>query len=366
MNIVLHIPALKTGGAERQLTYLAKGLADRSEVVHVVTFYSGGVFWDELSKDPRIKLHSLNRKSKWDFFITYKLVKYCKNNDIHLMQAFLAPSATIASLAVIILKIPLIIGIRTSGKKFEFGGRIYKIAERILGNLFARCYVCNSYAGMKYISSIGYKKSIIKVIPNGLKVPQADFSPSFHRGGVVRLGMICRLVPMKDVPTMLHALSLLVVDMGNVELLIYGDGEESYKQELAELCKKLDIEKKVIWKGWVSDVWDALGEIDILVSSSFSGEGLSNTLMEGLSARRIVISTDVGDARLLLEYEGSKAGYVVPRSNPQLLANALTYAIDNPKESLEYAEKGREHIEQHYSIGAMVDAYDNLYRENLS
>lgn len=365
MNIVLHIPALQSGGAERQLTYLAKGLADKMEEVHVVTFYSGGVFWDELSKDTRINLYSLDRKGKWDFYIVCKFVEYCKNNDIHLIQAFLAPSSVIASLSVTVLNIPLLIGIRSSDMKFQLGGRIYKYAERILGNALAKLYVCNSNAGLKYNSSIGYKKSIMKFIANGLNGPVTELKLPFQRSETIRLCMIGRLWPVKGIPTMLHAFSLLSERVEHIELWVYGEGDAAYKQKLLDMCSELNIENSVFWKGWISSTWCALDEIDILVSSSYS-EGMSNTLMEGLAAQRIVVSTDVGDARILLDSEYGRSGYLVPHSNARLLSDVLDYAINNPEESLKYAERGRVQMEQQYSIEVMVDAYDKLYKEIIN
>jgi glycosyltransferase involved in cell wall biosynthesis len=365
MNIVLHIPSLMTGGAERQLVYLAKGLADRNHQVHVITFFGGGAFWDELAQDPRIRLYSLERKGKWDFFIVFKLYRYFRKNGIQLIHAFLPPSSTVAALATIFSSVSLVIGIRASDMRFRFGARLYKSAERILGNWLAERYICNSYAGRNYNISLGYDERIMSVIPNGLYMPTREYAEPFSTDRPIRLAMASRLVPMKDIPTMLRAFVPLFQKLDDIELWIYGDGDESYRQELIELSVKLGIDNNVRWKGWVSPVWEIFDNTDILVSSSCSGEGMSNILMEAMLAGRVVVSTDVGDARRLLDSGHGQMGYLVPKSDPQALSDALWYAINNPDESIGYARMGQDFIERDYSVAAMVDAYDKLYTEIL-
>jgi len=245
--------------------------------------------------------------------------------------------------------------------QFPIGSRVYQNAERILGNRVAACFVCNSFSGAEYHVNMGYKKEKMFVIPNGLTIPDKKFSEFFSNKEKICLGMICRLHPMKDIPTMLKALSLIMKRQENLSLKIWGNGEPEYVKKLKNYCLQLKIDKMVHWKGWGENVWDILDQIDILVSTSSYGEGMSNTIMEAMAAQKVIVATDVGDARLMLSSGDTNAGYLVQPSDPKAVADAIMFAIENKKESAEMAKKGKEIVEKRYSMESMVSSYIKLF-----
>lgn len=362
MNLLLHIAALKTGGAERQLTYLAKGLAERGHKVHVVTLYQGGKFWDELAKDGRVLLHCLERTSRWDFFVIFKLWRYCKINSIEMMLSFLPVSSVIAALPSKICRIPLIMGIRASNMEYSLGPRLYLEAERIIGNLLAARFVANSYAGAAYHRQLGYAQEKMLVIGNGLQLPEQQFSIPLKNNKPVKIGLIGRLDPMKGIPTLFEAIALVLKKI-KVELVIYGEGDSAYKARMQRKAIDLDIAYVVSWLGWVDDVWSVLDLMDLYVSSSY-GEGMSNTLMEAMVSGRVIVATDVGDARrMLCEDEQSLAGYIVPPADPVALAEVILSTLKNPEQSIYRAQQALKIAQKRFSCSAMVDQYENLFNE---
>ena len=67
MKILFLIRSLNSGGAERQLVVLSKGLRERGHDVVVAIFYSGGPLEKELS-EARVRIRALNKRGRWDVF----------------------------------------------------------------------------------------------------------------------------------------------------------------------------------------------------------------------------------------------------------------------------------------------------------
>lgn len=362
---MLHIPALKTGGAERQLTYLAKGLADKGHQVHVMTLYQGGKFWDELAKDERVLLQSLERRSRWDFLVVWKLWRYCKNHDIETILTFLPVSSVIAAIPAKLCSIPLVMGLRASNMDFPLGSRMYLMAERILGNRFAARFAANSHAGAAHHRQLGYAKKKMLVIANGLQDPECVFSIPLTKNRPATIGFIGRLDPMKGIPNLLEAIALVVQEI-QIDLVVYGEGDPAYKTLLQGQASDLGIANAVRWQGWVDDVWSVLDRMDVYVSSSH-GEGMSNTLMEAMAAGRVIVATDVGDTRTMLtDDDGQLGGFIVLPHDPEALADAILSALKNSEQSIYRAEMARKLVQKRFSCSVMVDQYESLFNELIA
>ncbi len=362
MNILLHIARLGTGGAERQLCYLAEGLAKRGHQVHVVTLYSGGLFWERLAQNRHIRLYSQVRKNRWDFAVIHSLWCYCKKHEIQIILSFLPVSSVIAALPARLLGIPWITGIRASNMRFPVGARLYLWAERLLSNRLASACVANSHAGAEFHKQLGYKKNLL-IIPNGLPVPETKFPPPLH-ATPARVGYIGRLHPMKDIPTLLEALAQTPARVP-LRLLIYGAGDTRYSARLQESARALKI--RVHWRGETQNVWPVLQTLDIVISSSCYGEGMSNTIMEAMLAGRIVIASDVGDARRMLTADdGQMAGWIVPPSEPEALAKAVTEALAHPEKSRVMAKRAQTIARARYCCETMIERYQALFYNTVN
>ena len=250
MRILFHIASLNIGGAERQLTYLAKGLTARGWEVHVVTLYPGGKFWKELEILNCCTLHSLARKNRWDFSVVPKLVRYIRENLIDVVQGWMLPCNSLAAMAAAMAKVPMLMAIRASNMDYPLGGRLYAHADQWAARWLARQVIFNSYAGRDYYLRQGYPPAKCCVIPNGLILPlDQSFSKPFKHEPPWRVGMIARLDPMKDHVTMFKALAILQGKGVPVELHIYGDGKEDWKNYIKMRLNAWVLDHKCIGMG---------------------------------------------------------------------------------------------------------------------
>ncbi|MCD6321450.1 MAG: glycosyltransferase family 4 protein [Clostridiales bacterium] len=361
MRILFHIHALPIGGAERQLTYLVKGLVARGWDVHVVTLYAGGQFWEELEGWGGCALYSLDRANRWDFSVIVKLESYIKKHDIDLVQGWGNPCNIFAALASKWSGKPMLMAIRSSNMEHGFGGRMYMRADPWVARWMAKKIIFNSFAGYDYHLGLGYPGAKCMVVSNGLTCPADQLFPKpFSHDPPWKIGMISRLDPMKDHVMMFEAMHLLLQQGAPVDLHLYGDGKEDWKRHLTHEAEQLEIVDQVHWHGFTDDVWSVLAQMDIISSSSY-GEGMSNTLLESMMAGRAVVATDVGDSKRMLHGETGRCGMIVPTKDAKAMAEAIATMLQDQNMAVNMANKAREVALERYSIDAMLNQYEHVF-----
>lgn len=216
------------------------------------------------------------------------------------------------------------------------------------------------------------------VIPNGVKL--AGFAPIRARRTELRaaapgrrvVGFYGRVVPIKDIKTLIRAARLTVDALPDATFLLVGptDEDETYFEECLQLTASLDLGNQVRFPGPASPD-QALPEFDVMVLSSAS-EGLPFAVLEAFASGMPVVSTDVGSCAELVygrEEESpalGPAGCIVPTGHPAALAGALIALLrDRPLQD-RMGAAGLARTERHYDESAVIAHYRDLYRSLLS
>ncbi|NJO16432.1 MAG: glycosyltransferase [Thioploca sp.] len=174
MKILFHIYGLGAGGAERQLTYLVKGLHERGLEPHILVLSEGGPFWEELKAWGKCPLISLNWRGKMDFSVIFKMARYVRENQIDLIQGWLSPTNSYAAIAAMLTKRVAVMGIRNSKEEEEygFGPWLYVRIDKIFAHFpVVKTVVCNSYQGQKYYLHLGYPQKNYMLFPMAFLFP---------------------------------------------------------------------------------------------------------------------------------------------------------------------------------------------------
>jgi glycosyltransferase involved in cell wall biosynthesis len=206
----------------------------------------------------------------------------------------------------------------------------------------------------------------IRVVPLGLDL--AHLAAELPRGVLRReagipeeaplVGMVGRLVPIKDVPTFLQAARIVRERRTDARFALVGDGEE--RPGLESLCRELGLDGAVTFFGWRRDLAAVYGDLDVVVNAS-RNEGTPVALIEALAASRPVVATRVGGTPDLLG-EGER-GRLVPPGAPEALAQAVLETLDQSEAARRRAQAGREHVMTRHSSDRLVRDVDALYRE---
>lgn len=360
LKVIHLIHQLGTGGAENGLINLVNNLDTSFFEPFICAFQGGGLQTEKVDRS-RVELYELSKKDGNDPsfpFHLWRLFKKCRPDIVHthswgtLLEGFIA-----AKMAMI----PIVI----HGEHGTIQSKPFNIfLQRFFwGKVDHLLSVSNVHAN-KLAKVIGIQNSKITVIKNGVdtnlflqgrsKILRASFG--LEPFDVV-IGTVGRLVPVKDQASMIYAFSKLSAELPNAKLLIVGDGP--LRDELQNLSRTLGVSSKVVFLGRRSDIPDIIRLMDIFVLSSIS-EGMSNTILEAMSASLPVVATAVGGNTELIVSE--KTGLLFPEGDIQKFTDALKEMIINRKRAKDMGVAGRVRVEKEFSLKVMVRNYEDLYK----
>jgi glycosyltransferase involved in cell wall biosynthesis len=169
-----------------------------------------------------------------------------------------------------------------------------------------------------------------------------------------------RLVPIKDVATLLHAFAELRRTAPAARLVVAGDGE--LRADLERLAASLGVGSAVTFTGWRLDLENIYSAVDAVVLSSLN-EGTPVALIEAMAAARPVVATDVGGVPDVVTHEHT--GLLVPPGAPSELARAMARLAADAGLRRRLGAAGRARVAQRFGTARLVDDIAGLYVERL-
>jgi glycosyltransferase involved in cell wall biosynthesis len=174
------------------------------------------------------------------------------------------------------------------------------------------------------------------------------------RGGEIVLTYTGRLAIEKDVPLFIQVAGEIVRrnPQKRFKVFIAGDGPERAR-----------VEHEVRVQG-LQGVVEILGFCDyvpeVLAVSRFAFltsrfEGSSVTLLEAMAMRQVVVVSDVGNARDVID-DGT-TGFIIPTRRPEDFAARVTEVLADPARETEIGRRARQTILERYGQQVMVRVY---------
>lgn len=233
--------------------------------------------------------------------------------------------------------------------------------------IYSRAQCITSLFGnaMRTQIDMGCDPARCRVIANGINYERLSQIPLKEEDGIVDIGAVVRIAPIKDIKTMIYAFFELSARVPNARLHIMGGvDDEQYDRECRALVKQLGL-TNIIFTGRVNIV-EYFEKLDFTILTSIS-EGQPLSVLESLAARRPCVTTDVGCCRALLEGEDGDelgvCGYCVPPMYREGLAEAMERMCQSRERRIEMGEIGQRRVEQHYRHERMIEQYQAMYRE---
>lgn len=205
-----------------------------------------------------------------------------------------------------------------------------------------------------------------RVVENGISYDRLCNIPLKAEDGIVDIGAVVRLAPIKDIKTMIYAFFELSCRKDNVKLHIMGGvDDQEYADECYALVKQLNLEDKIIFTGRVNII-EYFEKLDFTLLTSIS-EGQPLSVLESFAARRPCVTTDVGCCSELLNGKPGdtlgKAGYFVPPMQREKLADAMEKLCESRELRLKMGEIGQRRTYENYRYNIMLTKYRELYKE---
>jgi len=370
--LVLHIiTGLNDGGAEGALFRL---LVQDSHNDHIVISLTDEGKYGPLISRLGIKVHCLNIRNKLlAIFAAPKLWKLLIKTQPDAIQTWMYHSDLIGGICARLAGHRNIFwGIRNDEIINDGTARVTKYIAYLCGklsNFIPKKIISCSYRAVETHVSKGYARKKMCVIQNGFNLDNFYAHPddAFHLRKQLQIcnedtplfGCVARFDPQKDHENLFGALAILKRNNIKFKCVLVGHLMDSFNNELQALIIKYDLHRDIVLLGPRNDIPQIMSALDIHILSSRS-EAFPNVIAEAMACCTPCVSTDVGDARIII----GENGWLAPTMNAPALAEKLQQALrlrENPVLWENLRKSTRQHIIEHFSIEKMAEKYNNTW-----
>jgi glycosyltransferase involved in cell wall biosynthesis len=370
MRVGVVVPSLHGGGSAQCVVDLASGLPDVGLRPTVVCLERSGYLADELNHRG-IKVIGPIKKTGNDPTAPFRLAAILRKHRVDVAHCHnwggLVDTVVASRLARMIPVLHTQHGLDYgfSDSPDHLRSRLRTVMKTVAAQGVAKIATVSQEVAQMVTREWRVAPSRVAVVHNGVRVPALDEGIEVRARwrrelGVgesdVLIGTVAVFRPVKDLHTMLEAMSLIVRETPRARLVLMGAGP--LKNELEATAERLGLKSVVYFPGFRRDATQLLPALDTFVLSSVS-EGISLALLEAMAAGVPVVATRVGGNLEILQRPG--CGILVPPRSPRELADAILALMNDPNQRRELSAGGRRRVEEAFSLQRMIRAYEGLY-----
>jgi glycosyltransferase involved in cell wall biosynthesis len=344
-KILINLPALYGGGAERLALNLMRHLDRATFMPSLFLMKRQGVYFEEVPDDVVITAGTERETRVRKVFpqVMWRYLKAAREHDI-LVAGLELESTYLAYLAGRVFDKPVVGWVHIA--LTEYLKRLPKWHRAAVAYIYPRldrvvCVSEGSAAAVRAVAALAPEQ--VRVIPGpfDLETPArraSEAPPWAHEGDkrpvVVAMG---RLHAQKGFDTLLQAHKLARSAGMDYRLWILGEGP--LRGELTSLIDQLQIADSVKMPGFLPNPYPALRHAAVFVMSS-RFEGLPVVLFEALSLGTPCLSTNCpsGPAEIL---DNGRYGMLTPVENEKALADALCSLLRDDALRIKLGRAGR-------------------------
>lgn len=347
MVVAIFIKELRVGGAEKQSLLLTRELQNRHKTFLVV--------WSNKVLAPPYRTYISENGLSVIFLRGNWLQKICafirilKREKVTHLFNFLLINNFVGGLAGRMVSVPNIYG----------GIRNCELApsklvwQRWLHNHISHKTIFNNHSGAQNLSKSGFREEKMIVIHNGLDEEMERCVQT--EDAKLTILTAARFLPQKDHLTALKAMQLLQQRGLIFNYVMAGYGEQ--EAQIREWIVQLGLTQHVKVATAPTNLSRLFGRAHLYLSCSLK-EGLSNSIMEALSAALPVVATDVGDNNRLIE--DGENGILVATGAPEQIANAIEQLAADVTLRKEMGNAGYNRLKHYFSTELFLKNYLEL------
>ena len=351
-KLLLVIENLSSGGKERQFVELARNLVSNKAFDVYFVLFTNVIEYEAAWIKPE-KLIILNASNRIQLFNSLiRTIREIRPQIIHSWENISPIAGYFSSLN----RKPAIINgsIRYAAKFKSLSKRniLAKVSFIVSDSIIANSLKGLENSGLSHAVKAG-------VIYNGIDIKQFEEPSSVNNTKEYDLICVANLLPSKDHVTLIKSVVRFCNEIKQISLLLVGDGIRL--KELQQLVPE-HLKHLILFHGKSQNVYPLLSKCRIgvlLTNDHQSAEGLSNSIMEYMSAGLPVIATQAGGTPELIR--DGENGFLVPPFSEDKFISKVRLLIDNEELCLAMGQRSRNSIEQYFTSENMVRKYLDLY-----
>jgi glycosyltransferase involved in cell wall biosynthesis len=373
---VLHVmTAIDRGGAENHLMELVTHQRGAGMDV-TVAYLKGQGYWVPRMRELGARVHFLDLKYYGHFAPVQRLRALLAAERFDLVHGHLPPAELYVRLALLGTpppRLPLLIS-----KHNDCAFHDSLPGERMLGRWVARRawkVVAISEAVRRYMvePTLGLPQEQVETIYYGSDPrPYEQVSPEAvatqrRAWGIdeekeIVIGFMGRLVPQKDIRTLLRAYALFKASHpGRSRLVMVGRGP--LEAELRQFATELGLgERDILWAGFREDVPLVMNALDVFAITSIH-EGFGLVLVEAMAARKPVVATRSGAIPEVVA--DGETGCLTAPGDVEALRTAFAKMLDRGTRE-RFGAAGAQRGKEKFTLERMFAETDALYARCLA
>jgi glycosyltransferase involved in cell wall biosynthesis len=179
------------------------------------------------------------------------------------------------------------------------------------------------------------------------------------------IGMLARVTPQKDYPTLIKAARRVLDHRPDVHFLVAGDYEapanRAHYEQVQRTLADYDVSPAFVFTGYREDVPRILNALDVFVLSTH-WEGLPLVILEAMSSAKPVVATAVDGIPEVVEHD--KTGLLFSHEDDEQLAAHILAILNDRALAERLAAAGRRLVEARFTMerfaANMTDVYAQL------
>jgi len=364
INVMQLVWDLGMGGLEKLAIDICSHLPQDQFSGSICVLQPGGALESRVDSD-LVDLLCVRQNCGNDPTVPFRLARLFRDRQVDVLHSHSWGTLLEGILASRLARVPTVIHSEHSTTDRR---RRRIIAQRVGWGLVNQVVACSDAVADRMTNIVNYPRKKIRVIPNGvdlkefrrLNVPRCELREQFGLSGIgFLIGMVARFVPFKNHAGVLQALPKLHEAGIDAHLALAGSGP--LRDQLKNLSESLGITDRVHFLGNINQTCRFLNSLDVFVSNSTSGEGLSLAVLEAMACEVPVVATAVAEHSNVLD--NGRAGSLILPENKEALAEALLDLAKNPEVLTTLGQAGRQRVLDRYSYDSMMKAYQQLYRQ---
>ena len=277
----------------------------------------------------------------------------------------------VGALASILSQRPLVFHLHDILSTEHFSRTNLRIAVTLV-NRFAASVIANSQASQSAFIAAGGQVKLTQVVYNGFnldcyrdvkshRLPLRQTLGFGERDFVV--GHFSRLAPWKGQHLLIKALTHCPA---SVSAILVGDalfGEEDYVTQLKQQVKDLNLEYRVRFVGFRSDVGELMAACELVTHTSTAPEPFGRVIVEAMLCGTPIVAAAAGGAMELVDH--GVTGWLVTPNDPLQLAKIIQQCYERPDRFNKIAKQAQIVASQRFDRDTISHQIDQILQQAI-